>query len=130
MSHVLVIEDDPNNARLFELMLKRKGGFDVTVSEDIDRIFDLIEENESRIILMDVSLSNAKYQGKEIDGIGLTRILKTDRRTKHLPVIVVTAHAMSGDKEKLLDESGADDYISKPITDPGALIDKVAAHIS
>jgi CheY-like chemotaxis protein len=54
-------------------------------------------------------------------------MLKADERTRHVPVLLATAYAMKGDREDLLKESGADDYISKPIADPADLIQKVEA---
>jgi len=125
MSHILVIEDDANNARLFKLILERKGGFEVTTLNRFDNIFELIAEKRSSLIIMDVSLAHARFGGRDVDGTQLTRILKSDERTKNLPVILVTAHAVEGDKEMFLNESGADDYIPKPITDPDLLIEKV-----
>ena len=125
MSHILVIEDDANNARLFKLILERKGGVEVTTLNRFDNIFELIAEKSSSLIIMDVSLAHARFSGRDVDGTQLTRILKSDERTKNLPVILVTAHAMEGDKERFLSESGADDYIPKPITDPDLLIEKV-----
>ncbi len=64
---------------------------------------------------MDVSLSNSYYQGKPVDGIKITQMLKANSRTAHLPVILVTAETT--DREKLLKTSGADDYIPKPVVD-------------
>ena len=125
MSHILVIEDDVNNARLFKLILERKGGFEVTTLNRFDNIFELIAEKSSSLIIMDVSLAHARFSGRDVDGTQLTRILKSDERTKNLPVILVTAHAVEGDKEMFLNESGADDYIPKPITDPDLLIEMV-----
>ena len=74
---------------------------------------------------MDVSLSNSYYRGTEVDGLMITRILKVNPKTIHIPVILVTAHAMEGDKETFLKETLADDYISKPIVNPEELIDKI-----
>ena len=125
MSHILVIEDNLNNARLFEVILERKGGYDVTSIESAENLFEIIEEKKTRAIIMDVSLSNTRFQGRDIDGIGLSQMLKADERTKELPILLVTAHAMHGDRENLLTKSGADDYLSKPITDPGLLIEKI-----
>jgi CheY-like chemotaxis protein len=66
---------------------------------------------------MDVSLSHSVYQGKAVDGIKITQILKADPSTACLPIILVTAHAMEGDRENFLQQSGADGYISKPVVD-------------
>lgn len=77
------------------------------------------------LILMDVALSRSTYQGKAIDGIKLTQMLKADAQMAKLPIILVTAHAMRGDRENFLSQSGADDYISKPVVDQQAFVDKI-----
>jgi CheY-like chemotaxis protein len=65
------------------------------------------------------------YQGKSVDGIKITQILKSDPNTADLPIILVTAHAMEGDRENFLKQSGADGYISKPVVDHQAFVDYV-----
>ena len=74
---------------------------------------------------MDVSLAHSVYQGKAVDGIKITQMLKADPQTSQLPIILVTAHAMEGDKESFLQQSGADDYISKPVVDHQKFVDKI-----
>ena len=74
---------------------------------------------------MDVSLAHSVYQGKSVDGIKITQMLKADPQTANLPIILVTAHAMEGDKENFLQQSGADDYISKPVVDHQKFVDKI-----
>ena len=74
---------------------------------------------------MDVSLSRSVYQGKAVDGIKITQMLKADPQTAKLPVILVTAHAMEGDRENFLTQSGANDYISKPVVDHQEFVDKI-----
>ncbi len=76
---------------------------------------------------MDVSLSHSVYQGKAVDGIKITQMLKEDPNTANLPIILVTAHAMQGDRESFLDQSGADGYISKPVVDHQAFINQIMA---
>ena len=76
---------------------------------------------------MDVSLARSVYQGKSVDGIKITQILKSDPKTAKLPIILVTAHAMEGDRESFLKQSGADGYISKPVIDHQAFVDQVLA---
>jgi CheY-like chemotaxis protein len=76
---------------------------------------------------MDVSLSRSVYLGKAVDGIKITQMLKADPTTASLPIILVTAHAMEGDRESFLKQSGADAYISKPVVDHQAFVDQVMA---
>ncbi len=80
-----------------------------------------------KLILMDVSLARSVYQGKSVDGIKITQMLKSDPKTADLPVILVTAHAMEGDRENFLKQSGADGYISKPVVDHQQFVDQIIA---
>jgi two-component system cell cycle response regulator DivK len=66
---------------------------------------------------MDVDLGNSNYQGKAVNGIQITQMLKANPKTAKVPVILVTATAREGDRENLLNQSGADEYISKPVID-------------
>ena len=125
MKHVLVVEDDLMNARLFETVLRRLGGFDVRVTEDPGEILNLVRSGMVDLVVMDISLKGATYEGEDIDGVGLTQLIKQDERTSHIPVLLATAHAMHGDRKTLLAESGAEDYISKPIVDHRLFIEKV-----
>ena len=81
------------------------------------------------LVIMDVSLSNSAFQGTPVDGLAITRILKRDPRACHVPVILATAHAMKGSREKFLADSGADDYVSKPILSADDLIERARALI-
>ena len=82
------------------------------------------------VILMDVSLANSVYEGKPVDGIKITQMLKSNPQTASLPVILVTAHAMQGDRELFLKQSGADGYISKPVVDHQEFIDQIVAVVN
>ena len=122
---ILVVEDDPMNAKYFEFALKRVGNFEVVMTENVDQILQMAKAQDVDLILMDISLANSFYQGEEIDGADITKLLKQDPETKNIPVILATAHAMKGDRDKFLKETSADDYISKPIGAPQELIDKI-----
>jgi CheY-like chemotaxis protein len=114
---VLIVEDDPMNFRVFSKILIKRGGLNVQGSEDVEEIIHLAKSGEIKVILMDVSLANSVYQGKSVDGVQITQILKADPETSSLPILLVTAHAMEGDREFFLRQSGADGYISKPVVD-------------
>jgi CheY-like chemotaxis protein len=125
MKTVLIVEDDLVNARVFTKILTKRGGLDVRHTENVEEVMQIAQAREVDIILMDVSLSRSVYQGKSVDGIKITQMLKEDPVTASLPIILVTAHAMEGDRENFLKQSGADGYISKPVIDHQAFIDQV-----
>ncbi|MGF1488769.1 MAG: response regulator [Prochloraceae cyanobacterium] len=117
MTTVLIVEDDPINFRVFSKILTKRGGLDVQGTEDVEEVIRIARSGKIDVILMDVSLSRSVYRGEPVDGIKITQILKADPQTSGLPIILVTAHAMEGDRESFLQQSGADGYISKPVVD-------------
>ena len=125
MTTVLIVEDDPVNLRVFAKILTKRGGMEVKGTEDVEEVMRIAQGGEADIILMDVSLAHSVYQGKAVDGIKITQMLKADPQTSQLPIILVTAHAMDGDKENFLQQSGADAYISKPVVDHQKFVDKI-----
>jgi CheY-like chemotaxis protein len=127
MKTVLIVEDDQVNARVFSKILTKRGGLNVKHTEDVEEVVKIAKAGEADLILMDVSLARSVYQGKAVDGIKITKILKSDPETDKLPIILVTAHAMAGDKEAFLKESGADGYISKPVVDHQEFVEKIKA---
>lgn len=127
MKTVLIVEDDPINARVFSKILMKRGGLTVKHTENVDEVMQIAQSGEADIILMDVSLARSVYQGKAVDGIQITQMLKQDPNTATLPIILVTAHAMQGDRENFLKQSGADGYISKPVVDHQAFVDQIMA---
>lgn len=127
MKTVLIVEDDPINARVFSKILVKRGGLGVKHTENVEEVMQIAQAKEADIILMDVSLSHSVYKGKPVDGIKITQMLKSDPNTAHLPIILVTAHAMEGDRESFLKQSGADGYISKPVVDHQQFVDQIMA---
>lgn len=129
MKTVLIVEDDMINARVFSKILTKRGGLLVKHTENVEEVITIAQNREADVILMDVSLSHSVYQGKPVDGIRITQMLKSDPSTANLPIILVTAHAMDGDRESFLQQSGADGYISKPVVDHQKFVDDVMAMI-
>ena len=125
MSSVLVVEDDLSNAQVFKAVLRRIGGFEVTVTEDVGEVLNLARSRSVDLVIMDVSLSNSYYNNEKYDGVGITRLLKSDPSTREIPVLLTTAHAMTGDRERLLGASGAEDYVTKPVMDHHDLIARI-----
>ncbi len=127
MKTALIVEDDLINARVFSKILTNRGGLAVKHTEDVAEVIQIAQSGEADIILMDVSLSRSVYQGKLMNGIQLTQLLKADPQTAMIPIVLVTAHAMEGDRESFLQQSGADGYISKPVIDHQSFVDQVLA---
>ncbi|MEB3338627.1 MAG: response regulator [Leptolyngbyaceae bacterium] len=125
MKTVLIVEDDLINARVFSKILTKRGGLAVMHTENVDEVMRIARSGTADLILMDVSLARSMYQGKSVDGIKITQMLKSDPETTRLPIILVTAHAMQGDRENFLTQSGADGYISKPVVDHQDFIDRI-----
>lgn len=125
MATVLIVEDDPINLRVFSKILIKRGGFTVKGTDNVDEIFQWTQAGDIDLVLMDVSLANSMYEGKPVDGIKITQMLKANPQTAKLPIILVTAHAMEGNKELFLEQSGADSYLSKPIVDHQDFVDRI-----
>ena len=106
MTKVLLVEDNEMNRDMLSRRLIRRG-FQVVFAMDGQQGIDLARSEQPEIILMDMSLP-------VIDGWEATRRLKADDATRSVPVIGLTAHAMSGDREKAI-EAGCDDYDTKPV---------------
>ena len=106
MTKVLLVEDNEMNRDMLSRRLVRRG-FEVVFAVDGEHGVDLARSEKPDIILMDMSLP-------VMDGWEATRRVKSDNATRHVPVIALTAHAMSGDQEKAL-AAGCDDYDTKPV---------------
>jgi CheY-like chemotaxis protein len=128
MKHVLVVEDDPHNAVLFRKILEKRAGFRVTVSEEAAEILAMVQSGGVDLVILDISLGNTTLNGLPVSGVDLCKLLKNDARSAAVPVMLATAHAMRGDAERLLAESGADDYVSKPILDHAEFANRVLAY--
>lgn len=125
MKTILLVEDDILSAKLMQIILTRLGNHQVIVTEDVNEILSLSRSNSVDLIIMDISLSNSKFEGNLLNGLVLTRMVKSDPHSKHIPIILASAHFMEEHGHKVVRESGADDFISKPLVDHQILIQKV-----
>jgi len=120
---VLIVEDNLLVAKFYKMALERAGGFTCIVTENVDEILREVDSRAIDLAILDISLSASRFQGELIDGVRLAQMLK--QRLPKLPILIATAHAMTGDRERLLQASGADGYLEKPIYDAQLLVDKV-----
>lgn len=125
MPTVLIVEDNPSVAKFYALALERGGRMHALRVSTGEEALARAQAGEVDLVLLDISLSSFTYQGRIIDGLQLSHLLKSDPRTGHIPILLATAHAMEGDRERFLAASGADGYLQKPIYDPQVLVEKV-----
>jgi CheY-like chemotaxis protein len=119
MAKILLVEDNEMNRDMLSRRLERRG-YQVVIAVDGAQGVQMARAEVPDLILMDMSLP-------VLDGWEATRQLKAAPVTKDIPIIALTAHAMSGDREKALD-AGCDDYDTKPIEFP-RLLGKIEAFL-
>ena len=118
---ILIVEDNDMNLELATDLLELNG-FIVLQARSAEAGLRLAHQTAIDLILMDLSLPG-------MDGLAATRELKQDPTTRQVPVLALTAHAMRGDADRLMSESGADDYIAKPIVDHELFVSRVLARL-
>jgi two-component system cell cycle response regulator DivK len=119
MTRILIVEDNEMNRDMLSRRLERKG-YSISMAVDGGAGVEKAIAEVPDIILMDMSLP-------VLDGWEATRRVKAAPETKHIPVIALTAHAMTGDRDKAM-EAGCDDYDTKPIDLP-RLLTKIEAQL-
>ena len=119
MPKILLVEDNEMNRDMLSRRLKRRG-YDVVIAIDGAAGVTMAKSESPDLILMDMSLP-------VMDGWEATKTIKSDPETREIPTIALTAHAMSGDREKAL-EAGCDDYDTKPI-ELSRLLEKIKVFV-
>ncbi len=105
--HILLVEDNHINQIIAEELLKEVG-YTIDIANDGQEALFKLEENSYDLVLMDIQMPN-------MDGLTATKIIRQNPKFKNLPIVAMSAHAMTGDKEKSL-KSGMNDHITKPIS--------------
>lgn len=103
---VLVVDDNLTNLKLIEYLLQSRG-YEVLTAVDAESALQAVRTQRPSLVLMDLQLPG-------MDGLELTRQLKSDDATKGIAIVAVTAYAMKGDEERAR-AAGCDGYIPKPI---------------
>lgn len=106
MATLLLVEDNEMNRDMLSRRLSRRG-YRVCTAESGRAGLELVRSIRPDLIIMDLSLP-------DVDGWEATRMLKSDSQTLHIPIIVLTAHAMEEDRRRAF-EAGCDDFDTKPV---------------
>ena len=119
MNEILIADDEPNQIELMKFNLE-KNGFLVKTAYNGEKALDMIYEKKPNVLIAD-------WMMPKMSGIELCKILRSNKDTKLLPIIMLSARSEEADKSLGLD-TGADDYISKPFS-PMELVSRVKALI-
>lgn len=103
---ILIVDDNLINLKLVRVLLVLEG-YDVYTATDAGEAMEVLAKIRPSLILMDIQLPG-------LDGLALTRRLKSDQATKDIVILAITAYAMKRDEEKAL-EAGCDGYVPKPV---------------
>ena len=117
MKQIAIVEDHPDNRLLVQMILE--GRYDLAAYETGAEALVGLRQHKPDLLLLDISLP-------DMDGAELLRQLRADATLRDLPVVALTAHAMSGDRERFL-ALGFDDYVTKPIVEEALLLNAVEA---
>ncbi len=117
MAKILLVEDNEMNRDMLSRRLQKRG-YEVVIAVDGQQGVTIAHAEAPALIVMDMSLP-------VLDGWEATRQLKAAAATRTIPIIALTAHAMSGDRERAM-EAGADDFDTKPVELP-RLLEKIEA---
>ena len=117
------MEDDTILAESTALLIQRIGGHQVYITDEPEEVFQYCQSGEVDVVMMDVNLPGAKWQGELISGTDLSRLLKTQPQTAELKIVLVTAYALENEKQNLLKTSQANALYAKPITDFRAFLE-------
>ena len=120
MTNVLIVEDNEMNRDMLQRRLERRG-YKVVSAVDGPHGIEMALSATPDIVLMDVALG-------DMDGWEATRILKSNEKTRHVPVIALTAHALESDRQKSV-EIGCADFETKPVS-LEILISKIEKHVN
>lgn len=105
LKRILVVDDNPSNLRLFELLLRND--YAVETAHNAQEALESVGRCRPDLVLMDIQLPG-------VDGLALTRLLRNDDRNRQIRIVALTAYAMVEDRDRAF-AVGCDGFISKPI---------------
>ena len=113
---IAIVEDNPDNRLLVQTLLEDL--YDLIEYENGTEALEGLAQDEPDLVLLDISLP-------DMDGTEVLQWIRSEEQLGNLPVIALTAHAMTGDREKFLAQ-GFNDYVTKPIVDETILLETIA----
>jgi len=126
---LIVVEDDKITQHFYSIFFT-KNGYQTIITDNGDNVFNALVNEDIGLILMDINLSNTYLNGEKIDGIQLSKYIKTNKKFLNVPLVLVTAYSLSNQIKQLLFDSKAEDIITKPILDYNLFLNKINSLIA
>jgi two-component system, cell cycle response regulator DivK len=123
--NILLVDDDRVLAETTATLIECIGGHRVYITDEPTEVFQQCQSGTVDLVMMDVNLPGAQWEGKLVSGADLSRLLKTQPQTAKIPVILLTAYALVNEQQQLLEVSQADSFYAKPILDFELLLDNL-----
>jgi DNA-binding response OmpR family regulator len=117
---ILIVEDDPFTKHFYTHLFARTK-YDIFQTEKEEEIFGCLDDAELSLIILDINLRNTTLNGEKTNGVELSKNIKKIKGHSRIPILLITAY----NKKNYFEESLADDYIIKPITDFNELLIKI-----
>lgn len=124
MRKILIVEDDPFTQQFYSYLFS-KTDYEIIQTEDGEEIIRILNEEDVSLIIMDINLTNTFWEGEKVDGVFISKFLKSQEAYAFIPILLVTAYQKKVGNSDIFEESCADDYIVKPITDFNELLGKI-----
>ena len=122
---ILLVDDDTLLAETTATLIQCTGNHQVYITDEPGEVFRQCQSGNVDIVIMDVNLPGAEWEGKSVSGADLSRLLKTQPQTTNIPVILVTAYALVNEQQYLLKTSQADSFYAKPILDFDSFLEEL-----
>lgn len=128
MKKLLIVEDDTLTQQLY-MVYFRKSGIEPYITDDGEELFTILHRENIGLVLMDINLTNTYFRGEKMDGIKLSRLIKSNSDTKNIPIIIATGFSAFNYDDSLVKQTQADDLVVKPITNFNAFVNKVNQYL-
>lgn len=128
MKKLLIVEDDTLTQQLYMVYFK-KSGIETYITDNGEELFAILQRENIGLVLMDINLTNTYFRGEKMDGIKLSRLIKSNSVTKNIPIIIATGFSAFNHDNSLVRQTKADDLIVKPITNFNSFIKKVNQYL-
>lgn len=128
--NILLVDDDRVLARSTAKILHRLGGHDVYITDDPAEIFQRCQMQAVDLVIMDINLPAAHWEGQAVSGAEISRVLKNQAQTARIPIILVTAYALASERQLLLAASQANEFVAKPILDYSSFLELIRHLVS